>query len=252
MFRKLEKIKYHSFFWGVVVVSLSLLFGHSWGNIYAAFTYVSILTPIVIGVVYIFNFYLIPRYLIPRKFFEFGLYSCLTVAISLLLECYLIVFSFVLLGQFDFHKVAPNASDTVLLFVVLYLFVFGTSSIIMYKQLSMANRKFDNYATEQIMLSQTLLEIVSDRKKTNIQYDTIQYIESLTDYIIIHTTNKEIRSKERISTILKRLPNTFIRIHRSFITNTNKITACTNDYITIKDTDLPIGRSYRQGIKHLL
>ena len=61
MVLQLKKIKYHLVFWGVVLISISLVFGHSWGNIFAAFTYVAILTPIVISVVYLFNFYLVPR-----------------------------------------------------------------------------------------------------------------------------------------------------------------------------------------------
>lgn len=252
MVLQLKKIKYHLVFWGVVLISISLVFGHSWGNIFAAFTYVAILTPIVIGVVYLFNFYLVPRYLITHQYFKFLLYSCLTVAISLLLESYLIVFSFILLGHFDFHKVAPNASDTILLFVVLYLFVFATSTFILFKHLSLANQKIDIYDEKQKNESKVLLEVISNRKKVNIQFDTILYIESLSDYIIIHTTKKEYQSKERISKIQKRLPQSFIRIHRSFIVNKENIFSYASNYITINDKDLPIGRSYRQDIKHLL
>ncbi len=252
MLKKLGKLKYHFVLWIVVVVSLSIIFGRSWGNTFAAFTYVAILTPIVIGVVYVFNFYLIPRYLITRKYFKFGLYSGLTVATSLLLESYLIAFSFVLLGHFDFRKMAPNASDTVLLFVVLYFFVFGTSSILMFRQLSQANRKIDTYAEAQKLQNKPLLEVVSNRKKINIQFETILYIESLSDYIVIHTTNKEIQSKERISNIHKRLPRYFVRVHRSFIVSKDHVTACSNEYVSINDTDIPIGRSYKQEAKLLL
>ena len=75
----------------------------------------------------------------------------------------------------------------------------------------------------------------------------------MADYIVIHTTSKEIRSNERISAIQKRLPaDMFIRIHRSFILNKVHITASNNDYISIGDTDLPIGRSYRPNVKELL
>ena len=253
MFEKLKKLKHHIIFLLIVIISLSLIFGHSWGNVFAAFTYVSILTPIVISVVYFFNYYLVPRYLITRKYLQFTIYSGLTVAVSLLLESYLVVFSFILLGHFNFYKVAPNASDTVLLFAVLYLFVFVASTILMFKQLSGAHHKINTYAEEQKLKSLSLLEVISNRKKISIQYDTIQYIESLADYIIIHTTSKEIKSNERISAIQKRLPaDMFIRIHRSFILNKTHITASNNDYISIGDTDLPIGRSYRPNVKELL
>jgi len=48
------------------------------------------------------------------------------------------------------------------------------------------------------------------------------------------------------------LPNSFIRIHRSFIVNSAKITAFTPHDIEIDEKELPIGTSYKKRIIELL
>lgn len=252
MLEKIKLIKHHIIFVGIVIVTLALIFGRSWGNIFAAFTYVSILTPIVIGTVYVFNFILIPRYLLPRHYLKFSLYSLLTVAVSLLLESYLVVFSFILLGHFNFRNVAPSATDTALLFAILYLFVFVTSFFLMFQRLREAHKKIARLTEEQKIAKSDFVEVISNRKHINLPHHTINYIESLSEYIIIHTTDKPIKSNEQISKIHKRLPATFVRIHRSFIVNTNKITFSANDMVKLEDTTLPIGRSYRKEAKTAL
>jgi len=78
-------------------------------------------------------------------------------------------------------------------------------------------------------------------------YDEIIYIESLADYIKLHTTDKrEITSKEKISVVEEKLPEFFIRIHRSFIVNRKKVTGFSNNQVEIGAMVLPIGRSYKQ------
>jgi len=252
MIKKIKGLKYHIIFWSVVIISISFLFGHSWGNVFAAFCYVAILSPIVIAVVYFFNFYLVPRYLFTRKYLKFSVYSAVTIAISLLLESYLILFSFIWLANFNFHNIAPNASDTMLLFAVLYLFVFAVASFLLYKQLSNANKVIDQQKSEKKKESKALIEIVSNRKKINVAYADIFYIESLSDYIVLHTKGGELKSKERISKIEARLPKFFVRIHRAFIVNNNHITKYSSDELIVNnDAVLPIGRSFKQNVKSL-
>jgi DNA-binding LytR/AlgR family response regulator len=43
------------------------------------------------------------------------------------------------------------------------------------------------------------------------------------------------------------LPGTFIRIHRSFIVNREKITSFNREEILLGETELPVSRSYRSS-----
>lgn len=93
----------------------------------------------------------------------------------------------------------------------------------------------------------------SDRKMMKIEFESIVYIESYSDYIKIHTTKDTIITRETISALESKLPkNNFLRIHRSFIVNLNKIASFTNEVITIENKALTISRSYKQNVLAVL
>lgn len=93
------------------------------------------------------------------------------------------------------------------------------------------------------------LIVRSNRQTRKISYSSINYIESMSDYIIIRTTeNHKIVTRETISRIEQRLPSQFLRIHRSFIVNLEKVVSFTRDQITISDTELPVSRTYKKSV----
>ena len=93
---------------------------------------------------------------------------------------------------------------------------------------------------------------MSNRKTVKIPYDEIIYIESLSDYIKVITINTEIVSKEKISRLADRLPDIFLRIHRSFIINRERLKEVSFDKVLVDDINLNIGRSYRNAVKDIL
>lgn len=78
----------------------------------------------------------------------------------------------------------------------------------------------------------------------------ILYIESLKDYVRIHTQNDRLVVKGNIGSILKQLPhNQFIRIHRSFVISLPLIQSFNQSEVEIGGNRLPIGSSYREEFK---
>lgn len=82
----------------------------------------------------------------------------------------------------------------------------------------------------------------------------ILYIESLRDYIAIHTEKEKIMSLESLRNMEETLPaNNFIRIHKSYIINKNKIEFLERGKVVINKQYLPVGETYREkflaGIK---
>ena len=71
----------------------------------------------------------------------------------------------------------------------------------------------------------TFIFVRADRKMIKIDFDSILYIESYSDYIKIHLDKQDtIITRETISAIEAKLPNnSFLRIHRSFIICLEKI-----------------------------
>lgn len=93
--------------------------------------------------------------------------------------------------------------------------------------------------------------VKSDRKNLKILLNEILFIESLKDYIKIHTMNKTIITQLQISDIERRLPEKFLRVHRSFIVARDKITAYTQHDFEIGKHQIPIGRSYKSIVSRI-
>lgn len=97
------------------------------------------------------------------------------------------------------------------------------------------------------------LTVRANRKNVRVPLSDILYIESLSDYVQIHTVTQKIVSKERISSLTQKLESSgFLRIHRSFLIATAKIEAFSSEEITINQKVLPVSRSYRQAVKQHL
>jgi len=92
--------------------------------------------------------------------------------------------------------------------------------------------------------------VKSGIKNYKINTNDILYIESLKDYIKINTVgDKNITSKYKIGDIQEELNGDhFLRIHRSFIINTTKITAFTMNEIEVNNIEIPIGASYKEDV----
>jgi DNA-binding LytR/AlgR family response regulator len=86
-----------------------------------------------------------------------------------------------------------------------------------------------------------------------VDFKTILYIESYSDYIKIHTAKKVVVTRETISAIDAKLPkDQFLRIHRSFIVAISKISSFTSDHVVIENQSLPISRSYKKEVQQRL
>ena len=252
MIKKSSNPYYHIAYWIFVIVVLTSVFGLSWRNKTGAFFFVSMLLPIVLGTSYFFNYVLVPKYFIKRKFWRFGIYTLYTVIVSLYLETLVIIFSFIYLGHFNLFNLDPNAFDSVLLAVILYLLVFMGSFLLMLRQIRENRQTIMQLIDENNKMKKPFLEIMSNRKISKIPFADIIFIESLSDYVQIITRNEKIVSKEKISHLESRLPDIFLRIHRSFIINTEKIRNVSHNEVMLEDICLTIGRSYRKTVKESL
>ena len=94
--------------------------------------------------------------------------------------------------------------------------------------------------------------VYADKKNIKVHLEDIIYVESIKDYVRIHTEEKNLISKATITKYENLLPDTFLRVHRSFIVNTKKITAFTQHDIEINKKEIPIGSSYKKKVSDAL
>jgi len=108
----------------------------------------------------------------------------------------------------------------------------------------------------QTVENQDFIFVRSNRRMLKVDFKSILYIESLSDYIKIHievsgksNTIETIVTRETISAIEAKLPKKqFLRIHRSYIVCLLKIQSFTNEEVTVNRIALPISRSYKKEV----
>ncbi len=238
---------FHVIFWVVVVAILIVIFGGAWQGKIQAFFFISLFLPVIMSTSYFFNYYLVPKFLLKGKYLWFTLYCYYTLVISLFLEMLVLFISFVYLANYKIANFGINSSDIILLAVVMYLVVFFGSFLLMVQQLFDSNRELEVLKNEQRKMERPFIELISNRKSVRIPYDNIIYIESLADYVKVHSSeSEEITSKEKISVLEEKLPEFFVRIHRSFIVNRQKIIRFNNNEVEMQTGILSIGRSYKK------
>ncbi len=90
----------------------------------------------------------------------------------------------------------------------------------------------------------------SEYKLVQILFDELLYVEGLKDYVKIHVEKetKPILTLMSMKAVEDLIPaKQFIRVHRSFIVNRNKITRIEKNRIIIGKQEIPIGETYRKS-----
>ena len=85
--------------------------------------------------------------------------------------------------------------------------------------------------------------------KYKIPIHDILYLEAMRDYTRISTTTRQYLVLTTLNGIIERLPtDIFVRIHRSYVVNRNKIDAIQKNKINIQSQVLPIGKLYKHAL----
>ena len=88
--------------------------------------------------------------------------------------------------------------------------------------------------------------------KQYIPLNQIYYIEAREKKIFIRTKQEEYGFYDTIENMEKKLPENFLRCHRSYIVNMSKVTAVkvSQSLIEVQDNlQVPLSRSYKRAVK---
>lgn len=89
-------------------------------------------------------------------------------------------------------------------------------------------------------------------KLQKIDLKTVQYFESMSDYVKIITPEKTHVVLQTMTKLEKLLPSHFTRCHRSYIVNLKKVDALDDRVLEIGKSAIPVSRSYYSNIKNRL
>ena len=141
----------------------------------------------------------------------------------------------------------PAATNIIWLAISMYFIVLVKAFILLIKSSFVRQNELNTLAEKQSNMQKGYLLVRSDRKNVKILLEDILYIESLSDYVKINLKDSHvIITKEKISNIEEKLTRPFLRIHRSFIVNTDKINSFYAESVEIDSLELPISRSYKK------
>ena len=108
----------------------------------------------------------------------------------------------------------------------------------------------DKKETETQKRESGFILVKENRNQIKLFLEEICYVESQKEYVKIVCEQRTIKTKTGITKMAEILPgNMFIRIHRSFVVQKNRIDAFTTKKVSIKNQLLPIGRFYQKEVR---
>ncbi len=95
--------------------------------------------------------------------------------------------------------------------------------------------------------------IKSDKRIEKIRLADIIYVESVGNYVALHTTEQRILAYLTLKSLEAQLPGgEFMKIHQSYLVNTARINAIDGNEIRIGNLTLPISRNYREQVMRIV
>lgn len=114
------------------------------------------------------------------------------------------------------------------------------------------NKYNEDLITKLVPENKTSFFVKDGSQYSKIDFDTINYIEADGSYSQIITTSKKYTLSTNLAHFQEHLNHpTFIRIHRSYIVNINKVEAFDKNSLTISSKTLPISKSYQKEVLQL-
>lgn len=93
-------------------------------------------------------------------------------------------------------------------------------------------------------------EFISDRRRIRLETAQIVYLESNDSEVWIHTAAGEsFRTKTKISQWEAQLDDRFLRIHRSYIVNAERVALRTAGTVVVGNRTLEVSRKYRDTVR---
>jgi DNA-binding LytR/AlgR family response regulator len=100
---------------------------------------------------------------------------------------------------------------------------------------------------------ESFIYVKENKKVIKIYLSEIRYVEGLSEYVQIYTDKRKIITKNSMALMEEKLPTDhFLRIHKSYIVQVNKIEAFTANTIEIQGKELPIGRNFKNAVLNAL
>jgi DNA-binding LytR/AlgR family response regulator len=120
------------------------------------------------------------------------------------------------------------------------------------KTINKARKKLESTASKPVTPAGFIM-IKSNKKLYKVALTDLKYIQSMGDFVKVHTGEKVFISSETLKNISSQLPEKqFIRIHKSYIISLEAVKYIEGNQVKIDDEYLPIGLTYKEDLLRAL
>ncbi len=128
-YNKKNRIFFHLLFWVLVVMIYTLFFSRNNENFWLTLFFIGLLTPVTILASYFLNYVLIPRYLLHRRYWKFGLYFTYTLLGTIYLNMIILVIIFITMADYKWANMNPLIVDIPFIMSAMLMVVFMATAI---------------------------------------------------------------------------------------------------------------------------
>ena len=85
-----------------------------------------------------------------------------------------------------------------------------------------------------------------------IHFNDVFWIESAGEYVAIKTTGKKYMVYSNMNDILKKLGHGFMRVHRSYIVNLDKVNSIHKNIVEVNGSHIRVSKTYVKKLAELI
>ena len=93
--------------------------------------------------------------------------------------------------------------------------------------------------------SDDFLFVKTDGKLIKINLNDLQFVEGLKDYLYLHLKNEKLIVLDTLKDFELKLPNNFMRVHKSYIVRLDQIESIERNRLFIQNKIIPVGDTYK-------
>ena len=173
----------HALFWLSVLLFYTLYFGSREDGYGQSLLFVILLLPITVLTAYFLLYWLIPRYLLQRRYISFFLYLCYTILFSLYLELLLVLLLYINVSEYQAMFVNPALVDLLDVLVGMYLVIFLAVAINLLRRwlhIQAFNSRLEKARMEaEIKLKETELQLLKSQIQPHFLFNTLNNLYAL-------------------------------------------------------------------------
>lgn len=115
------------------------------------------------------------------------------------------------------------------------------------------SRARENIFNTRGKLRSNEIYVRTESKIVKVSMDDLLYVEALADYIMLFTADNKYIVHSTMKGFQSKLPGEkFVRVHRSYIVNVDKVSSIENLFVVINGKYIPIGASYKDDFMNRL